>query len=99
MRTVKDKKGKGKNDWMKTLIEEQNELLRTGIKASGPYSTSTPLRRVKKESDEDSDDNEEKEKDNENGERESETPVKNSLKQEKVLLRNHERVLKSPEKQ
>ena len=29
VRTVKDKKAKGKKNWMKTLMEERNKLLRT----------------------------------------------------------------------
>lgn len=90
VRTVKDKKGEENKEWMKQLMEEQNELLRTAIKGSGAYSLSTPFRPVKEESDEyESDDNDlgEEEEEEESKGGENETPVKRLIEAGQSLIK------------
>ena len=86
VRTVKDKKKQGKEQWMKTLMEEQNELLRAAIKGSVPYSPMTPFRRVKEESDENESEESEQEEEEERKANDNETPVKKLLKAGKRLM-------------
>ena len=93
VRTVKDKKGEGNNEWMKKLMEEQNELLRTVIKGTDAYSTPTPFRQVKEEKDEyESDENDpEEEEEEESKGGENETPVKKLIEEGKSLVQKSQR--------
>ena len=92
IRTVKDKKREGKEQWMKKLMEEQNELLRAAIKGSVPYSTATPFRPMKEEESDESAGSEEEEEEEGSA---NATPVKKLINAGKRLI---DKSLKSAEK-